>query len=54
MADLIACVVLSAFGCKTVPAKPILAALPLLFDAKQEPVRDAVKRLTVSGRHASY
>ncbi|KAK9795603.1 hypothetical protein WJX73_007429 [Symbiochloris irregularis] len=36
----------SAFGCKAVPAKPILAAVPKLFDAKQEPIRDAVKRLS--------
>lgn len=37
----------SEFGCKVVPAKPILAALPKLFEAKQEPVRDAVKKLMV-------
>ena len=32
------------------PAKPILAALPKLFEAKQEPVRDAVKKLMVGFR----
>ena len=37
----------SEFGSKTVLAKPILAGLPKLFDAKQEPVRDAVKKLMV-------
>ena len=37
----------SEFGCKAVPGKPILAALPKLFEAKQEPVRDAVKKLMV-------
>ena len=38
----------SEFGAKTVPVKPILAGLPKLFDAKQEPVRDAVKKLMAS------
>ena len=41
------CGACSEFGCKAMPAKPILAALPKLFEAKQEPVRDAVKKLMV-------
>ena len=41
----------SGFGTKVVPAKPILAALPALFDAKQDMTRDAVKRLTVRLQH---
>ncbi|KAK9818850.1 hypothetical protein WJX81_005118, partial [Elliptochloris bilobata] len=38
---------LSAFGPKVVAPQPLLKALPALFDAKQEPVRDSVKKLTV-------
>ena len=37
----------SAFGPGVIAPQPLLKALPPLFDAKQEPVRDGVKKLTV-------
>jgi len=37
----------SAFGPKVVAPQPLIKALPALFDAKQEPVRDGVKKLAV-------
>ncbi|KAK9814323.1 hypothetical protein WJX72_004049 [[Myrmecia] bisecta] len=36
----------SAFGAKVVGPKAVLAALPSLFDAKQDAVRDGAKKLT--------
>ncbi|KAL3133794.1 hypothetical protein ABBQ32_008271 [Trebouxia sp. C0010 RCD-2024] len=37
---------LSLFGVKVVSPQPLLKALPKLFEAKQEPVRDGAKNLT--------
>lgn len=37
----------SDFGPKGMPPQPLLKSLPCLFEAKQEPIRDAAKRLTV-------
>lgn len=37
----------SLFGVKVVSPQPLLKALPKLFEAKQEPVRDGAKNLTV-------
>lgn len=38
----------SLFGVKVISPQLILKALPKLFEAKQEPVRDGAKNLTVS------
>jgi hypothetical protein len=38
----------SLFGVKVVSPQPLLKALPKLFEAKQEPVRDGAKNLVVS------
>ena len=37
----------SLFGVKVISPQPLLKALPKLFEAKQEPVRDGAKNLTV-------
>ena len=37
----------SLFGPKVVKPQPVAKALPALFDAKQEPVREGVKKLAV-------
>lgn len=37
----------SQFGPKVVKPQPIVKALPSLFDAKQEQIRDSVKKLAV-------
>ena len=37
----------SLFGVKVVSPQPLLKSLPKLFEAKQEPVRDGAKNLTV-------
>lgn len=38
----------SLFGVKVIPPQLVLKAIPKLFDAKQEPVRDGAKNVTVS------
>lgn len=42
----------SSFGLKVIPPKPLIGALPKLFDSKQGPVRDAAKSITVCDLHA--
>lgn len=43
----------SLYGVKVVSPQPLLKALPKLFEAKQEPVRDGAKNLTVYCHHPS-
>ena len=40
----------SEFGPKVVPPQPLIKALPELFAAKQEPVREGVKKLAARHR----
>lgn len=37
----------SSFGLKVIPPKPLIAALPKLYDSKAAPVRELAKSLTV-------
>ena len=44
----------SEFGPKVVPPQPLIKALPELFAAKQEPVREGVKKLAARHRTCNF